>query len=134
MIQFKSREDLQLLDNADPAYPIVADLIQRLITNYEAEGYVYDPQADGWICLVEPVDIDRPITEIWDDGTRLADLWWEGITYEEEHGHFIGVYLKDNQWGLAVVIPNQPWVNGELRQVIEENLDPPIDRQTEGVR
>mgnify|MGYP000107884644 FL=1 len=80
MLQFKSADDLKQLPEDDPAYPIVADLVQRLIVNYEAEGYAYAPSADGWICLVEPIDIDRPITEIWDDGTRLADLWWEGIT------------------------------------------------------
>jgi hypothetical protein len=124
MLQFKSKEDLQHLPPDDPAYPLIADLVQKFVVDYEADGFGYDPDADGWICLVEEGDVDRPIDEIWDDDTRLADRYWEGFTRED--GHFIGVYLANDQWGLAVVVPDEPWINGELRRVIEENLDPPM--------
>ena len=127
MLQFKSKDDLQQLSPDDPAYPIVADLVQRLIVNYEADGFGYEPDADGWVCLAQEGDVDRPIDEIWDDGTRLADLYWEGFTKED--GYFIGVYLANDQWGLAVCLADAPWVNGELRRVIEENLDPPVETQ-----
>jgi len=133
MLQFKSVSDLQQLPPDDPAYPLIADLVQKLIVDYEADGFGYDPDADGWICLVEEGDVDRPIDEIWDDGTRLADLYWEGFTQED--GYFLGVYLATNSFGLCFAIADKPWVNGDLRQVIEENLDPPLDQpQTEGVR
>lgn len=129
MLQFKSADDLQQLDEADPAYPIVAELVQRLIVNYEAEGYAYDPEADGWIILIEESDVDGPLNDIWDGDTKLTDLFWEGFTKQDDH--FIRIFLANNQWGLAVVIPDTPWVDGELRQVIKDNLDPPLE-QTEG--
>jgi hypothetical protein len=122
MKHFKSAEDLQQLSSDDPAYPIVTDLVQRLIVDYEADGFGYDPEADGWVVLVEPHDVDRGITEIWDADTTLADLLWEGFTQRD--GHYIGVYLANNQFGLAVVIPDAPWLNGKLRSVIQYHLDP----------
>jgi hypothetical protein len=122
MKHFKSAEDLQQLSPDDPAYPIVTDLVQRLIVDYEADGFGYDPEADGWVVLVEPHDVDRGITEIWDADTTLADLLWEGFTQRDEH--FIGIYLANNQFGLAVVIPDAPWLNGKLRHVIQYHLDP----------
>ena len=36
MLEFKSAEDLTKLSRTDPAFPIVEDLVKRLITNYIA--------------------------------------------------------------------------------------------------
>ena len=119
------------LPEDDPAYPIVADLVQRLIVNYEAEGFTYDPSADGWVVLIQESDADRPLTDIWDGDTKLTDLFWEGFSKPDGH-FFLGIYLANNQFGLCFVIPDAPWVDGDLRKVIEENLDPPF-QQTEGV-
>jgi hypothetical protein len=79
MLHFKSADDLQQLSPDDPSYPVVADLVQRLIVNYGTEGY--DPDADGWVVLVQEGDVDQPLTEIWDDW-RLVDVPFEGITRE----------------------------------------------------
>ncbi|GEM_PF-2850676 len=38
MILFKSHEDLQKLTSKNPAYPIIQDLVQRLIIDFIAEG------------------------------------------------------------------------------------------------
>ena len=129
MLQFKSADDLKQLNRTDPAYPIVADLVERLIVNFP-EGYTYDPDGDGWICLVQPHDVDRVLDEIWDDWT-LLDIPWEGINREGDF--FQAVFLANNEFGLVFLIPDEPWVNGKLREVINENLDPPF-QQTEGAR
>ena len=125
MKQFKSTSDLSQLPPNNPSYPVVSQLVQSLITSYIAEGYPFDPDADGWIVLIEEGDQGRPLEEIWKgDDTKLTDLWWEGFTKQD--GCFIGIYLTNNQWGLAVVIPDEPWVNGKLREVIESHLDTPL--------
>jgi hypothetical protein len=41
MYEFKAVEDLSKLNPNNPAYPIVEDLVKRLITNYIAEGRLY---------------------------------------------------------------------------------------------
>lgn len=127
MKQFKSANDLLQLAQDDPAYPIVANLVKRLIVDYEAEGWTHDPDADGWICLIEREDLDRPLNEIWDDWT-LFDIPWEGITKDGDH--YIAVFLANNQFGLAFVIPDAPWLTPAFRNMIEENLDPPFAETT----
>jgi len=47
MLEFKSTEDLSKLSPDDPAFPIVEDLVKRLITDYIAEGYDYAPDDDA---------------------------------------------------------------------------------------
>ena len=43
---------------------------------------------------------------------------------------FIAIYLANTEYGLTFVIPDAPWVDGELRTMIEDILDPlPADTQ-----
>ena len=127
MITFKSPEDLSKLPPTDPAYPIVKDLVDRLITDYIAEGYDYRPEDDGYTILIQEGDVDRELTELW-DGCTLLNIPWEGIMLQGDF--FIAIYLANNEYGLCFVIPDAPWVDGELRSLIEDILDPlPTDTQ-----
>jgi len=121
MLEFKSTEDLAKLPRTDLAFPIVEDLVKRLITDYISEGYDYRPEDDGFIILIEEGDVDRELTELW-DGCTLLNIYWEGISKQGDF--FIAIYLANNQYGLCFVIPDAPWVNGELRTLIEDILDP----------
>jgi hypothetical protein len=85
MIQLKSLGDLRQVSPDDPAYPILDDLVRRLIDEYPP----YDPEADGWVVLVEPLDVDRGITEIWDAETTLADLLWEHMSIRPKPGRSV---------------------------------------------
>ena len=79
MLQFKRPHDLKQLPKAHPAYPIIKDLVARLIVDFPP-GRAYAPEDDGWIALIEEQDIDRVITEIWSDW-KLTNREWEGFTY-----------------------------------------------------
>ena len=72
MLQFKHPHDLKQLPDTHPAYPLIKDLVERLIVDFPP-GRPYAPEDDGWICLIEEQDIDRVITEIWSDW-KLADV------------------------------------------------------------
>ena len=127
MISFTSAQCLSKLSLDDPAYPIVEDLVKRLITDYIAEGYDYRPEDDGYTILVEPEDVDRELTELWPKA-KLTNIYYEG--FSKRDGFYIGIYLANNEYGLCFVIPDAPWVDGELRALIEDILDPlPIDTQ-----
>lgn len=121
MLTFKSPSDLSELDPQNPAYPIIEDLVQRLCVDIPNEGYLYIPEDHGWINLVEPKDMGRVITEIWDDW-MLLDVPWEGVLKKDSH--YIGIFLADNEKGFVFIIPDKDWVNGELREILEEHLDP----------
>ena len=89
--------------------------------DFEKEGYSYDPEAHGFITLIEEADKGRVLTEIWDDWT-LVDIPWEGISIVD--GFFQAVFLANNEFGIVFIIPDAPWVDGKLREVIEDHLDP----------
>ena len=124
MITFKSTEDLSKLPPSDPAFPTVQELVDRLITAY---GQPYNWQDYGYVILIEEPDADRTLDEIW-DGCTLLDIYWEGIMLRD--GFFIAIYLANNEYGLVFVIPDAPWVDGELRALIEDTLDPPPETRS----
>ena len=45
MLEFKSKDDLQQLDTSNHSFPIVEDLVRRLIVEYAADDWNYDPEA-----------------------------------------------------------------------------------------
>ena len=121
MITFKSKQDLAKLPSEDPAHPIVKELVDRLITEYTPLGGTYNHEDYGYVILIEECDVNGTLDEIW-DGCTLLDIYWEGIMLRDRF--FIAIYLANNEYGLVFVIPDAPWVNGELRQMIEDTLDP----------
>jgi hypothetical protein len=120
MLIFKSVDDITRLPETDPAHSVIATLVDGLITQTFKTDYPYDPESDGFIALIEPDDVDRPLTEIWDDWS-LTDIPWEGITKQGDF--FIAVFLANDQYGIVFVIPDSDWVTRNLRQCIEDNLD-----------
>jgi hypothetical protein len=127
MITFKSPEDLNKLSPDDPSYPTVKELIEQLISAYTTPDHPYDAEDYGYIILVEPEDAQRELDELW-DGCTLLSIPWEGIFLR--NGFYIGIWLANNEYGLTFVIPDADWVDGELREFIEDILDPlPTDTQ-----
>ena len=121
MLTFKKSKDIEKLPPDDPAFATVEELVEQLISAYSPPGRAYDPEDDGYIILIEPEDADRTLDELW-DGCTLLNIPWEGIMLQGDF--FIAIYLANNEYGLVFVIPDAPWVNGELRQMIEDTLDP----------
>ena len=127
MITFKSTEDLNKLSPDDPAHATVKELIEQLVTTHGPPGRAYDAEDDGYIILIEPEDAQRELDELW-DGCTLLTIPWEGIMKQGDH--LIGIYLANNEYGLTFVIPDADWVDCELRDMIEDILDPlPTDTQ-----
>jgi hypothetical protein len=121
MILFKSPHHLTQLPPYHPTRPIIEDLVQRLITDYIADGCDYSPADDGYIVLVQPGDQDRVHHDVWEEYT-LLDIPWEGITQRD--GHYIAVVLQNNQLGYVFVFPDEEWLDGPLRESILAHLDP----------
>jgi hypothetical protein len=107
MLSFKSLSDLSRLD---PAYPLIRDAIQSF------SHPEYNPEEEGFVVLIEPDDVNHPF---WGDH-HLHTIPWEAIQYQD--GYFKAVFIPNNEFSLVVLIPDAPWVNGELRRCIEENL------------
>ena len=118
MITFKSQADLGKLPQGHPAYPVIKELIELLIDDFPEQPYNADDY--GYLVLVEPGDTDRELLEL-DMPWRLAEIAWEGASLRQ--GFFVATFLGTDDYGLLFIVPDEPWVNGELRQVLEEILD-----------
>jgi len=119
MITFKSPSDISKLPASDPAHPIIQHLIDILITAYTSPDRPYIPEDSGWIVLIEPGDTSGVIQDV---GYTLTEMPWEGVIPLE--GFFHAIFLANNEFGISFIIPDEPWVTGELREVLLRHLDP----------
>jgi hypothetical protein len=119
VITFKSHSDLEKLDTDDPARPVVEELVEQLIDDFTEPGQVYNADDFGYLVLVEPGDTDRKLTEI--DMPKLTEILWEGASMR--HGFIYAVFLGTDDFGIGFLIPVAEWVDGELREVLEDILD-----------
>ena len=120
MKTFKSHDDLQKLDQHDPARPIMQDLVSVLIEDFTEPGQSYNADDYGYLVLIEPGDADRVLTDI-DMPWTLAQVPWEGASMRD--GFIYAVYLGTDDYGMGFVIPDADWVNGKLRKVLKSILD-----------
>ncbi|SMF97221.1 hypothetical protein SAMN02949497_4641 [Methylomagnum ishizawai] len=116
MYIFKSLRDLK-----GARLPLeISALIRGLVGDLIVACHPYDPEADGYVALVE-------------DGDDLAELSALGLPYgldcvpfeavEVEAGCYVGVFLANNQFGLTVVVPDAPWLPPECRSALEAQRD-----------
>jgi len=101
MLQISSKQDLTQINIENPAYPIIAELITQLMAVASESNYLYEPEADGCIALIEPND-----TELCSNGS------WEGMSKLDDFA--IALFQVNNQYGIICVIPdtNESFING----------------------
>lgn len=117
MITFKSIADLSKLNSNDPAYPVMQELIELLIVAYTTSEKPYDPDAYGYLVLLEEEDIDQVI-DLPELQCTLLDVMWEGAAMRGDF--YYAIYLANNEFGIGFLIPNAPWVKGEVRALLDE--------------
>jgi len=130
VITFKSVSDLTKLPPDDPAHPIIEELAQRLLTTTESMARPYDPEADGFLVLIEEADADQVLNEIW-DGFTLLDALWEGVTKQvsKQYSFYIAIFIGAGDFGLVFVIPCAGLPDA-LVEVLEDNLIPSPENST----
>ena len=63
-----------------------------------------------------------PVRQLFPENLRIVpNIYWKGISKQGDF--FTAIYLANNEYGLCFVIPDADWVNGELRELIEDILD-----------
>ena len=123
MLKFTSEDDLLRLNPADPAFNTVSVLVKRAISDTYGTEFEYQESSDGFICLIESTDLNRPLTEIWgDDAYDLLTVPWEAIGYDKSQKNYLAVFVANNSYSIAFVIPRKI-VHGELKQCFEQIMD-----------
>lgn len=96
------------------------ELVELLIENCPLNGRPYDPEEHGYLVLLEPGDLEGELTQL-DLQCRASDIPWESA---QRRGNFIfAVYLGTDEFGMGFLIPDEAWVDGEFRAVLEEMLE-----------
>lgn len=117
MLTFKSRSDLSKLPPANPAYPLIEDLVTNLIDAYTWPGHPYVSSDYGYIVLIEETDVDSVI-DLPEVQCNLLDVLWEGAAKRGDF--YLAIYLWNDDAGMSIVIPDAPWVKGKLRKLLDE--------------
>lgn len=115
---FKSNSDVSQLPGDHPSYETTKALVKQTIDAY---GRAYSPENDGYVVLVESEDVNLILSDLLMP-YRLSEVSWEGVNML--NGHYNAFYLANNQFGINFLIPDDEWVNGELRQSLEDSLNP----------
>ena len=118
---FKSQAELQQLGPDSPSLDFIEHYLTQIISAFAEEGRDYQPDVDGYLVLVSEDDAERVLDEL-DLPYHLIDIPWESVSLER--GHFYGLYMANDQFGLGFVIPDSEWLPKSVRQALIENLDP----------
>ena len=122
MLTFKSPEDLTKLSPDDPAFPTVKELVHDLISAYTEPGKPFDHEANGFVILLScESEVNGTLDELW-DGCSLLTIPWEGIMLKD--GYYIGIWLANNEYGEVVTWSQSIHMQEELKQLVEDILDP----------
>ncbi len=115
MYVFKSMADLQQIP---PDHPCRA-FVLKLVTNLVMGDNSYDPDADGYVALIERMDLSLPVL-LPEVPLPLSEMRWEGVS--KGQGLYHGVVLTNNQFGIDVIIPDALWLPETVRTSLEEHL------------
>jgi hypothetical protein len=72
MLHFKHPTHLSKLSSSDHAFPVIHSLVDLTITPNDTPERPCDPDAEGWIVLIQEGDLIGPLTDNWYD-TSLLD-------------------------------------------------------------
>ena len=106
MMTFKSSSDLSRLQQTHPAQPVIAKLANGLFSENQPVT----------ITLMQSHDVDHPLAEL----CNAEDVSLEGVI--EQGGVYLVVLQTDYGYGIVFVIPDEDWVNDQLRECITQNL------------
>jgi hypothetical protein len=119
MKEFRSLEDVDRALLPDDLLKVVRGTLKGLIDAYAEAGETFDPDEDGYTVLVERGDTDE-VTRAAIGGYTLRDALFEGAVYE--HGCFLTCVLFNNQFGVSIVVPDEPWLDPEVRARLASDL------------
>lgn len=126
MIYFKTPACLSKLSLTDTSFPVIKELIERLVQESEQSQHHWIPEQDGFFILVQPEDLEMTLDD-FHPGATLSSIPYEGVHYKD--GHYVAVSLLNNQASLVWVIPDE-LLGDELRSVLEDNLVPSTETST----
>lgn len=118
MKEFRSVGDLDMLTLPGNVSGVILESLTTLMDAYAQHGETYCPEEDGWTVLIEPGDTDEDLRAAL-GGHTLLDAPFESCWQKD--GCLLGVILFNNQFGITVVVPDEPWLPPEVQRRMLEH-------------
>lgn len=97
--------------------PKIRRAVMRAMAAY-GEGSQSDD--NGYVVLIDQYTTDTDALKLM--GRIWPDARLEGATFDMETNCFFTVWLANNQFGLSIVIPDEPWLDPRFRAVLLSEL------------
>lgn len=125
MLIFKSLEDVAKARLPSRLDGLVRRSVEEAIRagDFPEEGHPYDPEADGYVVLLQPGDDRRRLTELGLENP-VDGLTFESLQVDPHSRAFVGCFLANNQFALTIILPDASWLHGGVRQRMTDKLDP----------
>ena len=120
MITFKYPSDITKLPRANPAYPLIKEYIQRLMITADDMSRTWNPDDEGYLAILEPSDVNQNLGDVWHG--LFQDIPFEGVF--KRSGFYVAVFLANNSFGIVYLVEDAEWIDGPIREILNENLDP----------
>jgi len=106
----------------DPRHErVVRDAVTALVDATSSHEYAYNPDANGWVALLQPGDGDDVLGEFCSLG--LPAMLWEGAVRDAESGCILTCICTNNSFGVTVIVPDVP--GGATAPAAEPPAPPP---------
>ena len=100
--------------------PHLAAYISKLLTGIMISLQQYDPEDDGHIALITPRDNDHNLCERV--GRQWSESMFEGVSYNSEVRCFHAVVLRNNQFAISIIIPDEAWLDSAIKKRIQREM------------
>lgn len=111
---------IKVVEKARLPPQLVAAATKILQSIHTAHGLRYDPEQDGFLVIITPTDTDASISEKL--GRKWQESCFEGVHYDEVANSYIAVILRDNQFAISILIPDEPWLDPDIRKRILQEI------------
>ncbi len=117
MLTFRSLDEIAPVSLPPPVHRAVFQAMKALLDAY---GEDYDPDDCGYVVLVDATTTDGHALELM--GRPWTDALLEGVIFDAETNCFLTCVLFNNQFGLSIVVPDEPWLDPAFRGKLREEL------------
>ena len=108
MITFRSMTDVQQARLPPHLVTPVTKYMQAILST---KGY--NPDNDGHLVLITPTDTDSGLCEKL--GRKWQDSCFEGTARDTLCCCFVTMILRNNQFGISILIPDKDWLDPAIR-------------------
>lgn len=110
---------MKIFDSLASAETLEDGRLRRVVV--DCVGFVgYTPSEDGFAALIEEADVDRVLSDLGLPH-RLREVPFEAVRMVS--GHYVGVFLANNQFAITFLVPDAPWLPLEVREHLENHME-----------